>query len=917
MQTIYFRSDKRFGNSFRRRGLLCMLAAAFVLLSPSFSEAQGRGAAREKPSLKLSVSPAKIWPGEASVLRVQVRNTGTDTPPDMSYLGEEFDVKYLGSEPLSHSIQITINGKTTITEDRGQTFVYQLIPKRGGTIQIEPPIVRSDGVQLEAAPVFLKVAEPEDQNLPENERRTRIELSVSPEEIYPLSAFSVTLSVYVREDSDKKNPADPLLKNGGGSPPELLFGWGLDDTIPQGLEPNEEFSDWIGGYINPRGGLSVNHLRQSNPFSLFGEHSRDLTFLPKGRLVQENGKEDAPRFWRYDFTRSFTAGEAGEYDFSTAILKGYLGDRELYAAAGPLKITVRDVPQPRPDGYVGIVGLGSGCRLAARLSSEEGRVGEALSLEMTLSGMKGNVDLHAPDLEHSETLKSRFKIYEPNEEEYEGAVRWTWNLRPLAPGEEPFPPIPLSFFDAAEGKFQTLSTGEIPLAVEAGNADLESFAAGGSPQEEPKAEGGIYGPKQLGRMTKTFPLGGMALFAGSVYTALLALSGAVYLRRRKGAGRENAPAQKGERILRGAFAENPEAVHRAVVTAFLEPLAAVRGTRADALSRREIDMLLAETARSAPGGKLEELSAEFTSLLNRLEEEKFAGGAVSVSETEVMELYRRWTAVMKEHAGARANNPKARMLGVLLLAAIPLLTGCRPDAETRAQFNRAVQIFEEADASEGSDSEKAQAFRQSAAVYEGMLAAGKESGVLLYNLGCAYYRAGDSPRALEAWRRAERYMPGDKALQANIAAVKTESSAGKKGVLETVLFWRHLLPRPAQEMLFLGLTLLTAALAAAALWSRKKRRAVLIRCAAAVFLASLLLFGSLAFDRHLDAQRGIAAAETSLRKGSSPHYETIGTLRKLDECRILSSHAGWLHVEAPDGQTGWAEPETVLVPTRP
>ena len=891
------------------RALFASAAALLLLLPPTFSAAWG--ASREKPSLSISVSPSKVWPGESSVLRIQVRNLSKNVTPDLSYLEEEFDIEYMGSEPLSRSMTITINGKTTVTEERGETFVYRITPKRGGTIQIEPPIIESDGVPLNAPPAILRVVEPDDANLPPEERFARLEVSVSPEEIYPLAPLTVTLSVYIREDSEKMNPTDPLLKTGDRNPPELLFDWGLDETIPPGLNPDEEFSQWLGKYVSSRGGFSINHLRQSNPFSLFGGEPRLLTFLPRSELVRGGSGGDAPRFRRYDFTRSFTAGEPGSYSMPPARLKGLLGDREIYAASEPVTVTVREVPQPRPEGYIGVVSQGSGVHLAASLSTDRGRVGEALTLELTLSGTKGAVDLRTPELADDAALKSRFKIYAPNEEESEGKISWQWNLRPLSPGDEAFPAISLCCFDAAGGEFRNLRTDEIPLSIEAGNADLESFARdepSSAGTDEPVAK--TAGPKPFGPIPRTYSLGGMAFFAGALYAAV-GILGFIGRGIRRRAAHSGDAQRGGERILRKAFAEGPSAVHRAVVTVFLTPLTAGRNRRADALSRDEIDELLTEWTESAPNENHKKLVGELGALLDRLEAEKFAGADSATTEAEVTALYRRWIAALKEQAPSRVKKGSAKSLGLLLIPILLTLTGCRADEQTREEFDRAVSLYAQAEAS-NVPQEKARLSRQSAAVGEGLLAEGNESGAILYNLGCAYRGAGDAPRALAAWRRAETYIPTDKELKAAIAEIKPNDSGEKRGFLDALLFWRRLIPRPAQEKIFLALTLIAALLPAAAILAPNRRKRALRRGAGAAFLISLLIFGSMAFDRYQETHRGIVTAEAELRRGEGDAYDEIGRLRPLDECRILETHRDRLRVRAADGTVGWVEAEKVL-----
>jgi tetratricopeptide (TPR) repeat protein len=894
-------------------GVVSLFLSLFALAGSAW------GAASAKPSMNLSVAPQKIWPGESCLLRVQVKNADIDTPPDMSYLDEEFEVEYQGTEPMSHSIRITVNGKTTVTEDRGMTFLYRLTPKQGGTIQIEPPLVKSGGALVEADPVLLRVVEPEDQNAPVDQKAARLEVKVTPEKIYPLTPITITLSVYLKQDFGKQKPVNPMRYT-DENPLLLTFAWGLDEPLPNGIVPNEEFSQWIASYLNSHSGFVVNHIHSNNPFFLFGEGQRPLTFLPEGEIVKSDGDTDkGTSIWRYDFSRGFTAEEAGEFDLNRALLKGQVNGRDIYAATPRLKLTVNEIPNPRPEGYIGVVGSARPCRVEAQLSSSEAGVGQTLSLVITLAGDKGKTDLAAPDLASAPQLKSRFKVYPPTEEQLSGAVRWTWSLRPLTPGDAPFPSISLSYFDAAQGEFRTLYTEEMPLTVNVGSADLSSFAA----DEEPNANGaekterGIYGNRRLGRTVKTYSPTELLLFAGTLYAALLVLGGGKYIRRRKiaTAGSEAELLREGEKRLRRAFVGPPDQLRQAVVAAFLTPVATRLTTRLDAVTRGDIDILFSSMAGDKPDGETERVLSDLRAFFDRLEEQMFAGHAGSVSESETLELYRCWQTVLRRLGAEKGRKfRRAKIAGFLLALAIPLLAGCRADTETQERFDRAVRLFDEAEKSEESAEESTRGFRQSAAIYEGLLAEGKRNGPILYNLGNAYYRAGNPARALSAWRRAERYMPTDKALKANIAALRPDATAEKKTFLETVLFWRGTLSRPMQEMLFVLLTLLTFLLVAVWIVRPGKRPGRLVCAAATAFVLSLLLFGTLAADHVADTRRGILREDAELRKGSGPGYEAILSLDKLSECRLEEARGNWLRVKTVDGTSGWVEAEKVLTP---
>src|SRR6202453_1573922 len=85
--------------------------------------------------------------------------------------------------------------------------------------------------------------------------------------------------------------------------------------------------------------------------------------------------------------------------------------------------------------------------------------------------------------------------------------------------------------------------------------------------------------------------------------------------------------------------------------------------------------------------------------------------------------------------------------------------GAEPGARERT-FVRALEVF---------DAAKTPAdYRESAALLESLLADGFRNRAVYYNLGNAYYRAGEYGRSMAAYRKAKPYRPRDPYLEANL-----------------------------------------------------------------------------------------------------------------------------------------------------
>src|SRR4051812_16555475 len=97
------------------------------------------------------------------------------------------------------------------------------------------------------------------------------------------------------------------------------------------------------------------------------------------------------------------------------------------------------------------------------------------------------------------------------------------------------------------------------------------------------------------------------------------------------------------------------------------------------------------------------------------------------------------------------------------IVGIAMLTGSVAAAEPGARgrtFVRALELF---------DTAKSPAdYRQSAALLESLLADGYRNGAVYYNLGNAYFRAGEYGRTIAAYRKAKPFRPRDPYLEANL-----------------------------------------------------------------------------------------------------------------------------------------------------
>lgn len=189
---------------------------------------------------------------------------------------------------------------------------------------------------------------------------------------------------------------------------------------------------------------------------------------------------------------------------------------------------------------------------------------------------------------------------------------------------------------------------------------------------------------------------------------------------------------------------------------------------------------------------------------------------------------------------------------------------------------------------------------------------GVRNGQLLYNLGNAYFQAGDIGRAILNYRRAELYIPGDANVEQNLSQARksrqdTFEEKQQTKVLRTLLFWHYDLSLKTRSWLlavFSGAFWIAAAI--------KLRRSAWIPAALLVVAGAigLLFLGSLAAEAIAgkNAQAGVILAEqVTARKGDGESYEPSFNepLHAGAEFTVLDSRNDWRQIELPDGRQCW------------
>ncbi|MEM6568168.1 MAG: BatD family protein [Planctomycetota bacterium] len=187
-------------------------------------------------------------------------------------------------------------------------------------------------------------------------------------------------------------------------------------------------------------------------------------------------KRDGRRFRTYRLRRRFVATREGTVEFGRSVFKftevvGRSSSvfsrgkrRSFYAALEPFSIEVLPVPENgRPLEWTGAVGRFEVSRDATRRDVD---LGDAIEFQVRWTG-DGNLEFFdPPDLSRVDAF-DRFRVLGVTDEKNAGERVVTYDLVPLDARVEEIPPVPLSVFDTAEGRYRFLESEPLRIRVSA------------------------------------------------------------------------------------------------------------------------------------------------------------------------------------------------------------------------------------------------------------------------------------------------------------------------------------------------------------------------------------------------------------------------------------------------------------------
>lgn len=862
--------------------------AVLTVLSP---------AVRADVSVRASVSSPRAQVGEPLTLSIEISGARSAPAPALNLDG--FDIRYVGPLTQMSIINGTVNA---LVQHR-----YSLVPLRQGHFSLGPFTVEYEGKTYQTASLSVDVAaasQPQAQAAPAGRRGAaqsaasdapalRLELSVAQTEVYLHQRLPLAVTLYVGavRVADLQYPS--------------LTADGLSlDKFPEPAKRQQVIDGQTYQVLHFH--TIIVPLR-AGPLTI-GPASMQMNLLSQRR------------------------GNFGQDPFFQHFGDPFAQRKPVEIRSEPVTLHVLPLPEEgKPLGFSGAVGTFT---LQVSASPTDVIAGDPVTLRMAVNGVGNLADASAPELSSTEG----FRIYEtqaakPTEGDSGGTSVVKSFEQVLIPNDAnvtTIAPVRFSYFDPQARRYETVQSQPIALVVHPPRnvPRSEIFAGGaGAPRaaaEEKLGRDIVYIKDDPGGLSsRSAPwYGGLAFLLWQPVPLLLFGAAVWYDRRRQrwsGDVRYARFSRAGKHARRGlAAAEKalasgaPAAFYDAVSRTMQEYLAAKLDLPPGAISAE------AAAGRGAPEDCVRRIAEFFATC----EQVRFAPslsngdmrGALSVAQDIVRRLERQRGLAPSSSATADRPRPEARTVTRVFILSLLLgsfLLACPAQASEptapspQTTFYHANALYKDGQ------------YTAAAREYEDLLEAGQASGNLYFNLGNAYFKAGEKGKAILNYERARRFIPGDPDLAANwgYAQSLTGTEPCPPALWHVVLFplARRLATSRLAWATSVAYTLLLFLLTTYRLWPGRRRW--LLRAAAALGLLVVLTGTSLMHRLLTDEwQRQavvIRGGETPTRFEPAENGTVHFVLKEGALVSVADTRENWLQVARCDGRRGWIEKTAV------
>jgi tetratricopeptide (TPR) repeat protein len=208
-------------------------------------------------------------------------------------------------------------------------------------------------------------------------------------------------------------------------------------------------------------------------------------------------------------------------------------------------------------------------------------------------------------------------------------------------------------------------------------------------------------------------------------------------------------------------------------------------------------------------------------------------------------------------------------------------------------------------------------FTEAAAGYEKLLQSGEAAPALYFNLGNAFFKAGEIGRAIAAYRRGEQLAPRDPDIRANLQFARNQVQGPTRGIAS----WQRALGRlNLNEWTWLAAGSVWLCLALLTLFQLRPALKVLMRNyligLALVALCFCACLGLALRQTHFSRLAIVVARDANVHQGPLDESKIAFNARDGAELEVLDQKNNWLEIRTDPQHFGWVKGDQVLVLNR-
>jgi len=823
---------------------------------------------------------------------------GEKSPSDFQWSsGDDFQLVWGPQKGSSSSIQI-INGKRSSSHQT--TFTYILIPKATGTFQLPAATALLSGDRISSTQASIQVVSDgasSSQSSGQNGGKSSgggqtsstgsgeissndlfMRLSLSRTEVVIGEPITATLKIYQRANVVGFENAKFPTFNGF---------WSQETYVPNNIEFKRESLD-----------DKIYNTAVLRTYVLIPQQSGTITIDPAELVCLVNIR---------------TAPSTSNSLFDSFFQDEYRTIRKRVTTPA-VKVKVNPLPAGQPASFGGGVG---NFGISARLTTDNLKTHDAASLIITVSG-RGNVALLE---EPKVNFPPDFEVYDTKTTENtdksnggtSGSKSFEYPFIPRSHGDFTIDPVEYSYYDVNAGKYVTLRTEPLHVKVAKGKGGDSTPVTTVNSGVERKDVKSLADDIRFIFTGKPGLSGSGSFFVGSVFfwilLALMILGAtSVYLAFRKVAAmRADVAGTKNRRATKMAQKRLKlagEYLDKNLYTAFYEELhKALIGFVSDKLNM-DMSEISKDNIASAltEGGVSEEQTKAFTDLLDACEFARYSpdGG------NEAMRSH--YDAALKVissiDSGLKTGGKSLRK--VVTVVTLLLSLGASMNIQAKdldSLWTAGVQAYTDGK------------FSDASAAWTSIKESGQKSAKLYYNLGNAWFKQGNYPKAILNYERALRLDPSYSDARYNLEFTSNFVQDKIEPVPEFILKSVarkvcYVMGSNAWAVIFL--VLLAAALMMGLLFllgsSVGKRRAgfycgivLLLLSAGALSFSIWQKSDSVKTDTAI-VMSPVSSVKSSPSSGSSKDLFVIHEGTKVT---ILDEVGSWKNIALADGRQGW------------